>query len=115
MDENADPDVQGPSAGHLPVDVRASIRLFAFYLANGTLDLDLLDDVDYRPTLVEFGSNLEQVFAIYCNVLEVDADGQVLNEGDAQYRVAQWIRACCDPDYRAEPPFEPWETELHGP
>jgi hypothetical protein len=99
--------------GHLSVDVRASLRLFAFYLANGTLDLDLLDGIDYRPTVFHSGSSLEQVFAIYSNVLRVDDDGTVLNDGDAQYRVAQWVRACCDPDYRAEPPFEDWETELH--
>lgn len=97
----------------LPVDVRASLRLFAFYLANGTLDVDLLDGFDYRPTVFGFGSSLEQVFAIYGNVLRVDADGTVLNDGDAQHRAAQWIRACCDPNYQVEPPFEAWETELH--
>ncbi|MGW2706958.1 DUF7677 family protein [Streptomyces sp. NPDC001340] len=51
----------------------------------------------------------------YCNVLQVDANGEVLNEADAQYRVAQWIRAHCDQSYRVEPPFQAWETELHGP
>lgn len=100
---------------HLPVDVRASLRFFAFYLANGTLDIDLLDGFDYWPALFLFGSSLEQVFAIYGNVLEIDSDGNVLNDGDAQYRVAQWIRSFCDPTYRVEPPFEAWETELHGP
>ncbi|NEA38550.1 hypothetical protein [Streptomyces sp. SID11385] len=101
--------------GHLPVDVRASFRFFAFFLANGTIDVDLLDDIDYRPSLFEFGSPLEQVFAIYCNVLEIGADGEVLNDGDAQYRAAQWIRRYCDPTYQVEPPFQAWETELHGP
>lgn len=104
----------GPVA-HLPVDVRASLRLFAFYLANGTIDVDLLDGVDYRPALFQFGSPLEQVFAIYGNVLRVDESGQVLNDGEAQYRAAQWIRAHCDPGYQVEPPFQAWETELHGP
>ncbi|MFF2847528.1 hypothetical protein ACFVT5_14540 [Streptomyces sp. NPDC058001] len=101
--------------GHLSVDVRASLRLFAFYLANGTIDVDLLDGFDYRPTLFQFGSPLEQVFAIYGNVLQVDTNGEVLNDGDAQYRAAQWIRSCCDPTYEVEPPFQSWETELHGP
>ncbi|MFD7763364.1 DUF7677 family protein [Streptomyces microflavus] len=98
---------------HLSVDVRASLRLFAFYLANGTLDLDMLDGFDYRSTVFHSGSSLEQVFAIYSNVLQVDADGMVLNDGEAQYRVAQWVRVCCDPSYRVEPPFEDWEMELH--
>lgn len=102
-----------PLVEHLSVDVRASLRLFAFYLANGTLDMDLLDGFDYRSTVFHSGSSLEQVFAIYGNVLQIDADGMVLNDGDAQYRVAQWVRARCDPSYRVEPPFEDWETELH--
>lgn len=101
--------------GHLPVDVRASLRFFAFYLANGTIDVDLLDGIDYRPSLFESGSSLEQVFAIYSNVLEVGEDGEVLNDGNAQYRAAQWIRHTCDPTYRVEPPFQDWEIELHGP
>jgi hypothetical protein len=100
---------------HLPVDVRSSLRFFAFFLANGTVDVDLLDGFDYRPALFQFGSPLEQVFAIYANVLEVDENGEVLNDGDAQYRAAQWIRRHCDPGYEVDPPFQPWETELHGP
>ncbi|MEU2620583.1 hypothetical protein ABZ642_21030 [Streptomyces sp. NPDC007157] len=100
---------------HLPVDVRAALRFFAFYIANGTLDVDLLEGIDYRPQLMAFGSPLEQVFAIFANVLQVDENGEVLNEGDAQYRAAQWVRSYCDPSYLVEPPFERWETELHGP
>ncbi|MFI1801958.1 hypothetical protein ACH427_32135 [Streptomyces sp. NPDC020379] len=100
---------------HLPIDVRAAIRFFAFYLANGTVDLDILDDIDYRPSLMGSGSALEMVFAVFTNVLQVDEDGKVMNEGDAQYRAAQWIRAYCDPGFEADPPFEAWETELHGP
>jgi len=100
---------------HLPVDVRAALRFFAFRIANGTLDVDLLEGVDYRPRLMAFGSPLEQAFAIFANVLQVDENGEVLNEGDARYRAAQWVRSYCDPSYRVEPPFERWETELHGP
>lgn len=98
---------------HLPVDVRAALRLFAFYIANGTLDEDLMEGIDYRPQLMAFGSSLEQVFAIFANVLEVDESGEVLNQGDAQFRAAQWVRLHCDPTYQVVPPFEPWETELH--
>ncbi|MDX6332515.1 MAG: hypothetical protein QOI83_4898 [Streptomycetaceae bacterium] len=100
---------------HLPVDLRAALRFFAFYIANGTLDVDLLDGIDYRPQLMMFGSPLEQVFAIFANVLQVDQNGKVVNYGDAEYRAAQWIRRYCDPSYQVEPPFERWETELHGP
>ncbi|MFJ3661755.1 hypothetical protein ACIPPM_14985 [Streptomyces sp. NPDC090119] len=100
---------------HLSTDLRAALRFFAFYLGNGTLDEDLLDGIDYRAHLLQFGSDLEMIFAIYTNVLEIDEHGETLNDGDAQYRVAQWIRKCHDPGYQVEPPFEAWETELHGP
>jgi hypothetical protein len=95
--------------------VRTALRFFAFYLGNGTLVLDLLDGIDYRSELMTFGSGLEQVFAIFTNVLDVDEQGRVTNEGDAEYRAAQWIRHRRDPAYVVDPPFEEWETELSGP
>jgi hypothetical protein len=98
----------------LPVDVRGALRLFAFYLGNGTLEIDLLDDLgDYRPALMEFGSTLEMIFAIYSNVLDIAPDGTVTNMGKASYRAAQYIRKHLNASYVVEPPFEPWETELH--
>ncbi|WP_411104825.1 hypothetical protein [Streptomyces sp. cmx-4-9] len=100
---------------HLPTDVRAALRFFAFHLGNGTLDGELLDGIDYRARLFVYGSDLEMVFAVFANVLEVDEQGQTVNDGEAQHRAAQWIRQRCDPAYRVEPPFAPWETELHGP
>lgn len=100
---------------HLPTDVRAALRFFAFFLGNGTLDVDLLDGIGYRSDLLTHGSDLEMIFAIFANVLEVNDQGETLNAGDAQYRAAQWIRRRCDPEYQVEPPFEDWETELHGP
>ncbi|MBR7838862.1 hypothetical protein KDL01_36685 [Actinospica durhamensis] len=99
----------------LSEDVRASLRFFAFYLANGTLDMDLLENIDYRPALMQYGSTLEMVFTIYTNVLEIDEAGQAVNAGEAQDRAAQWIRHYCDPSYQVDPPFEPWETKLAGP
>lgn len=96
----------------LPEDVRSSVRFFAFYLANGTLARDVLGDLDYRKDLLQFGSDLETPFAIFTNVLEVDDDGRVTNNAQAQRRAAQWIRSYCDPDYVIEPPLADWETEL---
>lgn len=96
----------------IPRDVRASIRDFAFALANGTLDIPLLGDIDYRPNLVTFGSELEMAFTIFTNVLEVDQEGKVTNHQQAAHRAAEWIRGYCDPGYEEQPPFAPWETEL---
>lgn len=97
---------------HLPEDVRSAIRLFAFYVGNGTVDLKLLDGIDYRPALIEFGSDLERVFAIFSNVLDVDDAGRVTNFDQASRRAAQWIRSYLDSGYTVQPPFEDWELEL---
>jgi hypothetical protein len=96
----------------LPQDVRSAFRLFAFYLGNGTLALEVLEGFDYRPALMEFGSDLERVFAIFANVLDVDTAGQVTNYAHAERRAAQWIRGYCDEHYQVDPPFEDWEFEL---
>lgn len=96
----------------LPEDVRSALRFFAFYLANGTLVMDLLENFDYRSLLMTYGSGLEQVFAIFANILDVNDVGEVTNYGDAEYRAAQWIRRVCDSTYQVDPPFADWEIEL---
>ncbi|MDI6105886.1 hypothetical protein QLQ12_45675 [Actinoplanes sp. NEAU-A12] len=96
----------------LPEDVRSALRFFAFYLANGTLVVDLLENFDYRSNVLAYGSGLEQVFAIFVNVLDVNDAGEVTNYGDAEYRAAQWIRRVCDSTYQVDPPFADWEIEL---
>jgi hypothetical protein len=96
----------------LAEDLRSSLRFFAFYLANGTVDLHLLPDPSYVQDIVEYGSALESVFAVFANVLDLDDDGRVTNADHAQRRAAQWIRSYVDPQYVVEPPFEDWEVEL---
>jgi hypothetical protein len=65
--------------------------------------MDLLEDVDYWPALMQFGSTLEIVFTIFTNILEIDEEGRVTNADLAQERAAQWIR--CLP--RARPSHSP--------
>jgi hypothetical protein len=95
----------------LPEDVRSAFRFFAFFLANGTVDVELLDEIDYLPALRQ-PSVLEQVFAIFSNVLDIGPDGMVTNGDQAKLRAAQYLRRCMDPTYVVEPPFEQWELEL---
>jgi hypothetical protein len=99
----------------LSEDVRSTLRFFAFYLANGTVDMELLADIDYRPALMEQGSALEMVFTIFTNVLQANEAGKVTNHHLAQRRAAQWIRSYCDPSYEINPPLQDWETHLIGP
>ncbi len=93
--------------------VRSDLRTFAFLIANGSLAVDLLEEIDYRSALMENGTPLEIAFAIWGNVVEVDENGEITNGGAAERRAAQWIRHYCDPSYVVEPPFEKWEVELH--
>jgi hypothetical protein len=65
-----------------------------------------------------FGSDscaIEQVFAIYASVLELDEIGIVMNAKYAEKRAAEFLRAYCDPKFAANPPYEDWEQELHTP
>jgi hypothetical protein len=71
----------------------------------------LLDGVDYSCIFRE-PSALEQVYAIYANVLEFDENGQVVNAKHAERRAAQYILQYVT-GRRAEPPFEAWEVALH--
>jgi hypothetical protein len=98
---------------HLPASVRSECRFFAFYVGNRTLPTDIIGDFDYLdPSDPGLGSALEQAFAIFVNVLDVDVDGQVTNATAAQRRAAQYLRSYCDPSYIVAPPFEEWEVEL---
>ena len=96
---------------HLSNELRAELRLFAFYLANRTLCLELLRGIDYSAIFLE-ASELEQAVAIYANVLDLDETGKVSNGGEAQRRAAQYIRSFVDPTYEVDPPFDDWELEL---
>ena len=96
----------------LSVGVRAELRLFAFLLGNGTLCLDVLDNIDYIEQCGEDPSALEQMFAIWANHIEIADNGSVLNGDIAARRAAQWLRRYHDAEYVVEPPFEDWELEL---
>lgn len=93
-------------------DVRHAIRLFSFWIANRTVGRPLLDGHDYGCVFEE-PSALEQAYAIFANVLEVDDEGGVCNAKAAELRAAQYIRRYVDAGYVVEPPFEEWEVALH--
>ena len=74
--------------------------------------MPVLEGVDYSCIFSE-PSALEQAYAIYCNVLDLDDAGTVINDRQAQHRAAQYIRQYCEPSYVVEPPFQDWEVHLH--
>ena len=88
---------------------------FSYWVANGTLGHPLLDDIDYTWILSEEPSALEQVYAIFANVLEFDSTGQVINAKYAEQRAAQWLRHYINPTFDIIPPLADWEAALHEP
>jgi len=98
----------------LSESVSGAVRTFSFWIANGSVGYPLLDGIDYSCVFKE-PSALEQVYAIYANVLRFDQSGQVLNAKAAEMRAAQWIRRYVESDYAVEPPFQDWELALCEP
>ena len=92
-----------------------ALRTFSYWVANGTLGLPLLEGIDYWPILKREPSALEQVYAIFANVIELDDSGRVLNAKYAEMRAAQWLRSYMDRTYEIIPPLEGWEVALYEP
>lgn len=104
-----------PHPSKLSREFSGALRTFGFWVANGSLGYPLLEGVDYWDALRESPSLLEEVHAIFANVLEFDEAGVPTNAKYAEFRAAQAIRRWCDPAYEVVPPFEDWETALYGP
>ena len=88
-----------------------ALRTFAYFMASGTHYN--LEGVEYLDLYGEEPSAIEQVFAIYINVLELDEQGNVTNNKYAQKRATDYLRSYCNPDFKVSPPYEDWETTLH--
>lgn len=95
----------------LSKSVSHAIRMFAFWLANGTVGLPILQGIDYTCIFSE-PSALEQAFAIFANVLELDETGEVVDGKRAELRAAQWIHCYCTGE-PMDPPLEGWEQALY--
>ncbi len=90
-----------------------ALRTFAYFMASGTQYT--LEGIDYMPLYGNDPSAIEQVFAIYANVIELDETGRVLNAKYAEKRATDYLRAYCDRSFKVQPPYEDWETALHRP
>ena len=93
--------------------VSGALRTFAYFLSSGTHDM--LEGVDYISLYGTEPSAIEQVYAIFANVLEMDENGQVVNAQYAQKRATDYLRSYCDASFTVDPPYEDWEVELHDP
>ncbi|RYF26319.1 MAG: hypothetical protein EOO42_01760 [Flavobacteriales bacterium] len=89
-----------------------ALRTFAYFMASG--NQHTLNGIDYLSLYGNEPSAIEQVFAIYANVIELDDDGQVTNARYAEKRATDYLRSYIDSSFKVEPPYEDWEIELHG-
>jgi len=90
-----------------------ALRTFTYFMSSGTQYT--LEGIDYLSLFGKEPSAIEQVFAIYANVIELDEHGRVTNARYAEKRATDYLREYCDPDYTVQPPYEDWEVALHGP
>lgn len=90
-----------------------ALRTFAYFMASGSHYM--LRGINYLDLYGEEPSAIEQVYAIYANVIELDENGLVLNGKYAEKRATDYLRAYCDESFEVDPPYEDWELELHGP
>ena len=73
----------------------------------------MLEGVDYVSLYGEEPSAIEQVYAIFANVLEFDEDGNVTNLKHAEKRATDYLRSYCDSSFEVNPPYEEWERALY--
>src|SRR4051794_9682239 len=99
-------------ASHLSHQFSGDLRLFAFWVANGTVGHPLLEGIDYWQDVRDSPSLMEQVFAIYANVIRLDDEGHPVNAPEAQQRAAEWIRQYMTGE-APERPWEDWEVALY--
>lgn len=98
---------------HLSHSFSGALRTFAYFMASGTQYT--LEGINYLDLYGSEPSAIEQVYAIFANVLELDEAGRVMNAHYAQKRATDYLRAYCDPGFQVDPPYEDWETALHEP
>jgi hypothetical protein len=99
----------------LSAELSGTLRTFSYWVANGSVGLPVLDGIAYRDLMLDEPSLMEMAFAIFANVLELDANGVPINAKWAEHRAAQYIRRYCDSTYEIVPPLTDEEMTLHGP
>ncbi|WP_378174084.1 hypothetical protein [Aquimarina sp. SS2-1] len=88
-----------------------ALRTFTYFIASGTHYQ--LKGVEYLKLFGSEPSAIEQAYAIFANVIELDENGEVLNAKYAEKRAVDYIRSYCQSDFKVEPPYEDWEIELY--
>jgi hypothetical protein len=98
---------------HLSNSFSGAIRTFTYFMASGSHYM--LEGIDYISLYGTEPSAIEQAYAIYANVIELNEFGTVVNAKYAEKRATDYIRRYCDPSYKVYPEFEDWELVLYAP
>ncbi|WP_184550337.1 DUF7677 family protein [Mucilaginibacter sp. FT3.2] len=81
----------------------SALREFAYFMESGSQNT--LQGIDYISLYGTEPSAIEQVFAIYANVIELDENGIVLNAKYAEKRATDYLRSYCDSSFKVMPPY----------
>ncbi len=91
-----------------------ALRRFAGRVARGSVGGPLLDGIEYWDDLRDSPSQMEILFAVFGNVLEVDDAGEPVNERHAERRAALWLHQYCTGRLpEGVPPLADWEVALY--
>lgn len=87
------------------MDLSGCFKAFSkWFIENG-----IVEGVRYSNYIEEGASFVEQCFAIWANVIDIE-DGWVTNREHAKGRVAEYIKSYFDPSYMDD--LQEWEVEL---
>ncbi len=104
----------------LSISMRSALRFFTYYYSNQSLGfvsgITKLIEVSYLEKMNETPSNVEMMYSVFANNIEMDIEGNIINFDHSVKRAAQFLASCLfdvESKYIVEPPFEDWEIELH--
>jgi hypothetical protein len=95
-------------------ETSGALRTGPYWVANGTVGLPLLENIDYWQPLRDNPVH----GAALCDLRErhqMDHEGEVTNGKYAEMRAAQWLRQYMEPGCEVSPAFEDWEIYLLDP
>jgi len=90
---------------------KGAVIAFARRLGEGRLAPEVLGGSNYLTHLMDGGSLLEGVCAVYADALTVTPTGTPQNAAEAERLAAQTLRQYIDPSIRTDPPLTEAETE----
>lgn len=96
---------------HLSQSFSSALRNFVYFMASGTHYN--LKGIDYLSLYGKEPSAIEQVFAIYVNVIQLNDSVEVVNAEYAEIRATDYLKSYIDSSFKVTPEYEDWEIALH--